>query len=314
MKHPLLQLRDEIEALARRIGAPAGVLPTFGRSEDGARPHLEVHGNEVHLVVIERGQELERQRFTERDELLFAVLRGVTFAMACDWELQHRTPGEDPRRALFRRQQELLAQLDPGWGERERAAHEAILRTHPFADARAAALLGCGRGGGAGAAGAGRAAPGVREHHALLRSAAFAIVRGAAGERALHRGLDLAEWLYPRLLRQPGLAHARTPRLEGAGGCTMRVRCGRARATLTVHCFAPRQRTWYVHLEARQPWPRWGGDVRAATAANVRTALAHVLADPCIDAVRWLDRDPWAGDGEPALLDPRDVTAAPDRR
>jgi hypothetical protein len=303
MVHPLQQLRAEIEARAARIGAPRHALPTYGRSADGALPHVEVHGDEHHLVVVERGQEIRRERFTERDDLLFAVFREVTFTMASDWEVQHRTPGADPRRALFRRQQELLAQLEPRWAERQRAAHDEILRVHPFDDARASAI---GRRGGtsgrplARATLAGSSTP-AHEHHVLLRSGAFVAEAEAAGGDRRVLGADLAGWLYARLLQQPGLGHDREPRLDATGGFALRVRCGAGRATLMLSCFAARERTWYAHVEARQPWPRWGGDWRAAVAARVRAALERVLADPCIEAVRWLDGDPWRDGGEPAL-------------
>ncbi|GAA5023561.1 hypothetical protein GCM10011506_06510 [Marivirga lumbricoides] len=49
------RIKSKIEELANRINAPKEYLPTYGYSEDFARPHIEVKGNELHWVVVERG-------------------------------------------------------------------------------------------------------------------------------------------------------------------------------------------------------------------------------------------------------------------
>ena len=117
-----------MERLAARIGAPAGHLPTYGQSEDGARPHVEidVYGRFAY-VVVERGAELSRRDTEELDELLGWIFQDVTFAMACDYEARHRVEGEDFRRLLFTYQFELLDQLNPVWTERRKAALGQIL-------------------------------------------------------------------------------------------------------------------------------------------------------------------------------------------
>ena len=87
----------EIKGKQARIGidAPKEYLPTYGFSEDFARPHIEVNGNELHWVVIERGQELERRHTTDEKEFLFWVFDAVTFGMATRLELQNRNENED---------------------------------------------------------------------------------------------------------------------------------------------------------------------------------------------------------------------------
>lgn len=154
------------------------------------------------------------------------------------------------------------------------------------------------------------AARSPNECHVLLRSAAFDVEQ-PAGADGRFLGADLAGWLYSRLLRQPGLGHVREAWIDGSGGWAMRVRCGGRRVTLTLHCFAPREHTWYVHLAASRPWRWWRRSQRAAAAAQAREALANVLADPRIEAVRWLEQDPWAGEGEPALFAPAASRSAP---
>lgn len=130
----LSAIEAEVTRLASRIEAPATLLPTFGHSEDFARPHVEVDSRGYHFVVVERGQELQRVTTVDLDALLYMIFEDVTFSMASDWELRHRVDGQDTRRLLFRRQVELLASLSPEWARRQGLRHDAILRSHPFQD------------------------------------------------------------------------------------------------------------------------------------------------------------------------------------
>ncbi len=130
----LSEIKAEVDRLAAHIGASGYVLPTYGRSEDGARPHIEVDSHDYHYVIVERGQELKRLTTNDLDELLFNVFESVTFSLACKCELAHRVESQDFRRILFQRQVELLSTLFPHWGERESQNHKQILRQHPFDD------------------------------------------------------------------------------------------------------------------------------------------------------------------------------------
>jgi len=128
----------EIEAAMRRllpvVGAGEGLLPTFGRTEDFARPHVEVDEAGYHWVVVERGQELERFTTRSLDALLEKHFAQITFGVAASYEREHRVPMQDIRRILFARQVELLARLSPVWAAREAARHAEILHQHPFDD------------------------------------------------------------------------------------------------------------------------------------------------------------------------------------
>lgn len=130
----LLELESEVDRLAVKIGASGYILPTFGHSEDGARPHIEVDSSGYHYVVVERGQELTHLTTNDLDELLFKIFEGVTFSLACEYELTRRIESQDCRRILFQQQVDLLSKLFPHWGERESHRHEEILQQHPFDD------------------------------------------------------------------------------------------------------------------------------------------------------------------------------------
>ena len=127
-------IRKAVAKLAQRIEAPASLLPTYGRSMDFAHPHIEVDQRGLHFVVVERGQEQERRMTNDPSELAYWIFETVTFSMASDFELHHRKEGEDCRRILFSKQEELLAQLDSSWRNRLRGYHFRVLKNHPFDD------------------------------------------------------------------------------------------------------------------------------------------------------------------------------------
>ena len=130
----LPQIERQVRSIAARIGAPDDLLPTFGRTRDGAHPNVEVNETGYHFVVVERGEELERATFADVDGLLEKIFRSVTFSMAMNHRSGLRMSGRDPRRAMFARQVQLLAILSPEWADREARDHQAILARHPFDD------------------------------------------------------------------------------------------------------------------------------------------------------------------------------------
>ena len=125
--YSLIEIKSEVDRLAAQIGALDHLLPTYGYSVDGARPHIEIDSGGYHFVVVERGQEISRVTTNELDQLLYHVFEAVTFSLACQYELENRVKHQDFRRLMFRRQIELLSMLSPEWGEIEARDHERIL-------------------------------------------------------------------------------------------------------------------------------------------------------------------------------------------
>lgn len=127
----LAQIKVEIDRRASRIGASGNLLPTYGDTEDFARPHIEVDSRGYHRVVVERGVERDRITTPDLDELLYQVFRGITSSLD---GTGRRVRGEDPRRQMFRRQLDLLSKLDPKWSARRAEEHRQILKENPFKD------------------------------------------------------------------------------------------------------------------------------------------------------------------------------------
>ena len=130
----LAEIERKVRELAALIGATGYLLPTFGRSEDGARPHIEADAAALHYVVVERGKELEHVTTCDIDELLWHVFQSVTFDLASDFAVKHRVEGRDFRRTLFSKQLELLAALSPEWARREALYQKGVLYRNPYDD------------------------------------------------------------------------------------------------------------------------------------------------------------------------------------
>lgn len=129
LSSPLLEnIRSEIVDLAGLIGATRDQLPTFERSQDGARPHIEDSHGELSYVVQERGKEIRRDSTRDENELLYWVFESVAFGLASTYELEHRVEGQDFRIILFQKQMELLRRLSRGWEARWRKEHAGVLR------------------------------------------------------------------------------------------------------------------------------------------------------------------------------------------
>ena len=135
MKPGLDDIKTLVDSLAKKIKAPQNLLPTYGRTVDSAHPHIEIDSNgQLYYVIVERGEELRRDFAIDTNDLLFRIFEGVTFSMACDFELKHRKKNQDFRRQLFSKQEELLGILDKKWEIRQQVDHQQTLATYPFDD------------------------------------------------------------------------------------------------------------------------------------------------------------------------------------
>lgn len=131
----LTELEELVKKYASKINAPKNKLPTFGYSDDMARPHIEIDNkSNFHYIIVERGQELERKQYKSLDELLFQIFRSITSTMAGEYELENRIKGQDFRRLMFKKREDLMIKLDPLWEKKIKEDHMEILSLHPFND------------------------------------------------------------------------------------------------------------------------------------------------------------------------------------
>ena len=130
----LFEIEIKVNDLAQKIGAPLNILPTYGYSEQTARPHVEVNSRAYYYVVAQSGQEVSRYATLDVDELLYKIFADVTLSLAITQAEENRIENQDIRRMVFVNQIELLTRLSPQWGERASQEIAQILRQAPFDD------------------------------------------------------------------------------------------------------------------------------------------------------------------------------------
>jgi hypothetical protein len=118
--------KAEIDRLAALIDAPEQLLPTYGSTEDFARPHIEYSGSLYDYVVVERGEELSRLT-GNLAATLERTFDHVTSSMASKFAIGH----DRYRDVMFEHQLELLGKLDQRWRDRRAERIKEILRKYP---------------------------------------------------------------------------------------------------------------------------------------------------------------------------------------
>jgi len=130
----LFEIEGKVNELAQKIGAPQNILPTYGYSEQIARPHVEVDSWAYYYVVAQSGQEVSRYTTRDVDQLLYKIFVDVTFGLAIAYAEKNRLENQDIRRVAFPHQIELLTRLSPQWGGRAAQEHAQTLEQAPFDD------------------------------------------------------------------------------------------------------------------------------------------------------------------------------------
>jgi len=127
-------LQGEYNEICQKIRASENSysFPTE-RNDDGS-PHIEISGNEYHIVTTERGLELSRQTTKSKEELLYWLTAQMTFGSSVSFEFSNRIENQDSRRLIFAKQIELLNKTNPLWAERRQLEIDEILRKNPYLD------------------------------------------------------------------------------------------------------------------------------------------------------------------------------------
>lgn len=114
------ELAARLEAMRQQVGATWVIgFQNF----DGGHPFIEVSEGPVYrFLAYERGQQLYVRETRKVDEILYWAMYEVTRDRAWGFAAQNPVPGEEQRFTAFRRQDELLALLNPAWVERARAS------------------------------------------------------------------------------------------------------------------------------------------------------------------------------------------------
>ena len=125
------KLRNRYKRCLGAIGEELHEWPLHITPRHDGSPHIEIEGSEYCFVVTERGEEFERIRTHNIDEVLFLLIRTVTFDLACDYELKHRIEAQDFRYILFDYEERLMKAISKDFFKRIYDYHESLL-PHPY--------------------------------------------------------------------------------------------------------------------------------------------------------------------------------------
>lgn len=132
---PLMKvIRKTVNQLVEKIDATECVPHYFNKYIDFGHPHIEIDCKGFHLVYVERGNEQDRKTTHDLNELFFLIFEGITFGIAVNYELKNRVEKQDCRRLIFKKQLELLEQLNPSWKKRVELDKEKVLEKYPYDD------------------------------------------------------------------------------------------------------------------------------------------------------------------------------------
>jgi hypothetical protein len=121
--------------VADKIGAPKSGLPVIRSGpDDKAYYYIEMNSEGINLVYKERSFETSRRITDDPEEVLYHLVEGLTAGVAYRFARENRVRGQDYRRIWFRKQEELMQELNPVWWERSKKEHEAIFKDNPFED------------------------------------------------------------------------------------------------------------------------------------------------------------------------------------
>ena len=132
----LVALQQEFSTLCRRIDPTHAEWQFQTAPAHDGTTHVEIRDGVFHYIGTDRGVEVMHQSTGDRAEMLYWLLKDVTWGMAVGYEFRHRIRGQSFRRLLFAKHLEYLGRVDSAWTERLRQEIEAILAAHPYDDER----------------------------------------------------------------------------------------------------------------------------------------------------------------------------------
>lgn len=134
MRASIDELQTEYNALCQRIDPVDGAYSFLTEAQHNGAPHIEIIDGAHHHVVTERGLELEREIYHDKDDLLYRLVLDASFWMAVEYEVKNRVEGQDARRIMFAKWVELMERAGSEWAERTRDHIAETLKENPYLD------------------------------------------------------------------------------------------------------------------------------------------------------------------------------------
>ncbi|HMT06933.1 MAG TPA: Imm63 family immunity protein [Pyrinomonadaceae bacterium] len=134
MPDELLELQIEYDRFRQRINPFDGVYSLQTERSDDGSPHVEFSDGQYHYIVSERGLELERSSTADIHEIVYWMLKDVTFWQGVAFEFKNRIESQDCRRMIFAHQIEFMKLAKLQFAERLEREIAETLRQNPYND------------------------------------------------------------------------------------------------------------------------------------------------------------------------------------
>lgn len=92
-----------------------------------ATPYLEIHGNEYHFIINEKGAEIARKVTLSDDEVLYWFVECGVVGLASEYAAINSSPETEFRYVYFRKQYSSMLSIKPEWATRKRREFTEIL-------------------------------------------------------------------------------------------------------------------------------------------------------------------------------------------
>lgn len=89
---------------------------------------------EYHVSFAEKGKIKENLITTYAEEVLWQVVKCLSFSISFKYAVENREDGKDFRRMLFKKDLEVFFEFGENFGKRRKAEIEKILKENPYAD------------------------------------------------------------------------------------------------------------------------------------------------------------------------------------
>lgn len=137
-KEPLdyKEIKTEMHKLGKKIRVPKKYYPSMQFGDSYESTFIETVFNAYYYVVMERGHETIRERFTDFDELMFFVFYDIVSELSIHYIVDNKIKRQDSRREMFKYRIELMTKIKPEFGKKCEEKINKILEESPYNDSR----------------------------------------------------------------------------------------------------------------------------------------------------------------------------------
>ena len=127
MKKQNMNLKIRLENYLKTIGVDIAKTPKINEYNDQGIPFILAHCTHYEYVIQEGNTEYRRDNYFSEDALIYSVMKDIVSSEASQYELDNRVDDQDFRILWFRRQVELMSQINIDWAKKLEKEYKQII-------------------------------------------------------------------------------------------------------------------------------------------------------------------------------------------